>query len=74
VEALGIPFPILSNPHADVPVSYGVFDHFGDGLATGSVFLVDREGQIRWSYIYAHTYDVVTGGTVLEQLRQIASA
>ena len=74
VEALGIPFPILSDPYADVPMSYGVFNHFGDGLATGSVFIVDKQGLIRWSYIYPQIFDIVTGPLIVDELHRIEPA
>ncbi len=65
VERIGIQFPVLYNPAADVPRSYGVFNHFGDGLAVGSVFLVDVNGSVRWSRVYTHIYDFVPSSDVL---------
>ncbi len=74
VEEFGTPFPMLSNPAGDVPRAYGVFNHFGDGLATGSVFVIDPQGNVRWSRIYTHIYDHVPTVEIVEQLKRIPSA
>jgi alkyl hydroperoxide reductase subunit AhpC len=51
----GISFPLLSDfwPHGAVAVKYGVFDE-KVGRAQRSIFVVDKEGVIRW----AKKYDV----------------
>ncbi len=68
VERIGIQFPVLYNPAGDVPRGYGVFDHFGDGLAVGSVFLIDINGSLRWSRVYTHIYDFVPSNEVLAEV------
>ena len=47
----GIDFPLLSDfwPHGRVAREYGVFDE-ERGHPRRSVFVIDREGVIRWSY------------------------
>lgn len=47
----GIDFPLLSDfwPHGRVAREYGVFDE-ERGHSLRSVFVIDREGVIRWAY------------------------
>ncbi len=71
VETLGIAFPVLFDQSEDVPMAYHVFNHFGDGLATGSVFLVDTDGALRWSRIYTWTHDFVPTVEIVERLESI---
>ena len=68
IDNIGVPFPILYDESESVPKAYGVFDHFGDGLATGSIFIIDAEGLIRWSKIYTHSGDFVSANQILEAL------
>ena len=56
-EEMGVPFPILSDFNKEVATAYGVLeeDFFGlRGVATRSVFVVDREGRIRWTWQSDH--------------------
>ncbi len=50
----GIPFPLLSDywPHGAVGKAYGVFNE-ERGMNARSVFLVDAQGIIRHSQVYA---------------------
>ena len=73
VVQLGIPFPILYDVTGDVSRDYDVFNHFGDGLATGSVFVVDRDGALRWSYIYRGIQDVVPGDRIVSAVEAISA-
>ncbi len=64
-----IEFPLLftsSDPY--VPDSYGVFNLFGDGLASASLFLIDKKGQIVWKSIGENTGHFVSAEKVLEQI------
>ena len=72
-QNLNIPFPILYDPLRDVPRSYMVFDLLGDRLATPSVFIVDRDGVIRWKYIGRSISDRPDTSEVLEQLSRLSS-
>ncbi len=71
VETLGIPFPVLSDQSQEVPKAYHVFNLYGDGLATGSVFIVDTEGALRWSRIYSGIHDFVSTGAITSGLDSI---
>ena len=50
----GIPFPLLSDywPHGSVGKAYGVFND-ERGIDARSVFLIDAQGIIRYSHVYA---------------------
>ena len=69
-ERLGISFPILYNPDAEVVIDYGVFDVLGDtpGLATPATFIIDKNGVIRWKYVAKRYADVPSGDLVLQEL------
>ena len=62
-------FPVLyTNKNNDVPISYNVFDLFGDGLASASVFIVDKNGNIAYENIGENYRHQVSGEEVLEAL------
>ena len=69
VQKLGMPFPILYDPSTEVSQSYMVHDLLGDGLATPSTFIVDKEGVIRWKYVGRRIGDRPSVSTILAQLR-----
>ena len=54
-EQNGIEFPVLSDVARKVVALYGVaFENFGvpgNTVATRSVFVVDKEGVLRWSWL-----------------------
>ena len=47
-DRVGIPFPVLYDPDADVVREYGVYNLRLDGLATPSTFIIDKKGIIRY--------------------------
>ncbi len=52
-EEMGVPFPVLSDFNKEAARAYGVLqdDFFGlRGVAKRSVFVVDHEGRIHWSW------------------------
>ena len=68
VQQLGIPFPILYDPSTEAPQSYMVFNLLGDGLATPSTFILDKEGVITWKYVGRRIGDRPSVSTILAQL------
>ena len=44
-DRLGLPFPVLYDPAAEVVRAYDVFNLLGDGLATPSTFIYHRQGR-----------------------------
>ena len=68
---IGIPFPILYNKDADVVKAYGVYDLLGDGLATPSTFIIDKQGVIRWKRVGSSVGDRPPTSKVLEELGKL---
>lgn len=71
VESLDLGFPILYDPDGSVPRDYGVFNLLGDGLATSSTFVVDKEGNIRWKYVASHIDDQPSTNQVIQRLQAL---
>lgn len=67
-ELTGAAFPILADPDHAVATQYGVFDRLGDGVAAPSVFIVDPNGYIVWSYIGQNAFDRPTVDEVIAHL------
>ena len=67
-EITGASFPLLADPDHAATDAYGVFDLLGDGLATPSVFIVDADGTIVWSYVGQHAADRPGADTILSHL------
>lgn len=68
----GIEFPILFTAlDPAVPQDYGVFNLFGDGLASASVFLVDKQGEIVWQDIGVDYTHQVYAEDVIEQVQKL---
>jgi mycoredoxin-dependent peroxiredoxin len=67
----GLPFPLLSDywPHGVVGSTYGIFND-QRGIDARSVFLVDAQGVIRYSHVYAQG-SVPESADLLEQLKTI---
>jgi peroxiredoxin len=73
LSEFGLKFPVLyTTRDPSVPKEYGVFDLFGDGLASASVFIIDKDGRVVWKDIGANYTHQVAGKTVLDQLDKIA--
>ena len=73
VDRLGVTFPILYDPEAEVVRRYGVYDLLGDELAAPSVFVIDKEGSIRWRYIGRSIIDRPSMTHIVERLKAVAS-
>ncbi len=71
VEKLGLQFPVLQDPEGRVSKEYGVFDLLNDGVATPSIFLLDKEGGIRWQYIGKSRSDRPSNSRIIRQLQGI---
>ena len=66
----GVPFPVASDfwPHGEVTRSYDVFNE-ERGNSRRSVFIVDREGVIRWSHVY--TDSIPASGELLYEIEKL---
>jgi peroxiredoxin len=68
----GYEFPILYTAlDTAVPLSYGVFNLFGDGLASASMFLVDTNGEIAWQSIGKNYTHQVEASEIIEQVEAL---
>ena len=50
VQRLGLDFPVLYNPAADVVEAYGVLNPYAS-YAVPSTFIIDTDGAIRWQHV-----------------------
>ena len=74
VAKAGPDFPVLySSKNNDVPISYNVFDLFGDGFASASVFIIDKNGNLAYENIGSNYRHQVSGEEVLEALSGLRS-
>ena len=65
-------FPLLySSGDSAVPMAYQVFDLFGDGLASASVFVIDKSGSVVWKDIGANYRHQVSARKIVEQLERL---
>lgn len=71
VELFGAAFPILyTSRDSAVPESYGVYNLFGDGLASASVFIVTENNEIAWKSIgTTYTHQVSSDRLIAELTR-----
>ena len=44
-------YPLLADANHAVADAYGVFNLLGDGVATPSVFVIDPQGRMVWSFL-----------------------
>ncbi len=68
LERTGASFPLLADPDHAAADAYGVFDLLGDGVAAPSVFIVDLDGTIVWSYVGQNAADRPGADTILSHL------
>ena len=67
-------FPILyTSDDPSVPESYDSFNRFGDGLASASIFLIDRSGEIVWKSLGESYRHQVAGEEIIEQLEALST-
>ena len=63
-------FPILYTAKSpEVPEAYGVFNLFGDGLASASIFLITEGNAIRWQSIGRNYQHQVEPATIIAELQ-----
>jgi peroxiredoxin len=61
-------YPILADPDHAVADAYGVFNLLGDNVATPSIFVIDRNGRIAWSYVAKNPDDRPLPADILAHL------
>lgn len=68
----GYEFQILfTSLDPTVPKAYGVFDLFGDGLASASMFLIDEQGEVAWQSIGTSYTHQVEAEEIIEQVEKL---
>lgn len=73
--AQGYEFPVLFTAlDPTVPEQYGVFNLFGDGLASASIFLVDTNGEIVWQSIGLNYTHQVEAEEIIEQVEALGAS
>ena len=68
LEVLKTPYPLLADPNHKVTEELGVYNLLGDGLAAPSVFVVDTDRTIVWSYVGQASNDRPSADTLLDVL------
>jgi peroxiredoxin len=70
-EKLGVKYPLLSDPKREVIRSYGVED-VENGIAWPAIFIVGRDGTVRWRSLAETFKERPTSEVVLRALEQAA--
>ena len=68
-QRVGVPFPLLYDPDVGVVEQYGVYNLLRDGLAAPAVFIIDKQGVIRYKYVGMTIGDRPRPSEVIAQLR-----
>ncbi|MCH8298371.1 MAG: peroxiredoxin family protein [Chloroflexi bacterium] len=71
IEYLDLGFPILFDPEAEVVQRYGVYNLLHDRLATPSIFIIDKSGNVRWKYIGRSYNDRPSNQKIIAQLEAL---
>lgn len=69
-------YPVLyTSKDRTVPEEYGVWDLFNDNLAAPSVFVIDKAGQLRFTWLSDSPYGSrVPAETIISVLEEIEGA
>jgi len=65
---VGPVYPLLADPEHEVADAFNVYDVLGTGNAAPSVFVIDTDGDVAWSYVGQNRSDRPSPSQVLEQL------
>jgi peroxiredoxin len=74
-QTTGAKFQILSDADKKVITSYGILnaaEH--DGIAHPSIFIVDREGKIRFLHVGKDPQDRPPDETIIEEVKKAVAA
>ncbi len=67
-------FPIVyTDGDPAIPRQYGVFNLFGDGLASASIFVFDRDGALAWKSVGESYTHQVSSADLIEAIEQIGA-
>lgn len=62
------PYPLLGDPDHKAAEAFNVYNLLGNGLAAPSVFIIDTDGAIVWSYVGESSRDRPATSTILEHV------
>ncbi len=71
VEEAGLPFDILVDESRDALKAYGVWQRVGIdawNIARPALFLIDRLGIVRYSFVASNQFEFPTHEQILEQI------
>ena len=72
VEEFDANYPILySSDDIAVPISYGVFNLHGDGLASEAIFIYDTSRALVWKTVGERYSDTVPSTVLIKSLEEI---
>ncbi len=75
ISRFGLDFPLLyTSEDPSVPQGYEVFDLHGDGLASASVFVIDKSGSVRWQDVGRSISHQVSASEIAGQLERLSSS
>jgi len=69
-QTVAADYPILADTSHAVADAFGVFNLLGDGVATPSVFVIDRAGNIVWSHVGKDANDRPSPSEILVHIPQ----
>lgn len=67
-KVINPPYPVLADPDHEVADAFQVYDLLGDGYAAPSVFVIDTDGDIAWSYVGRSPTDRPPVNEILKQI------
>ena len=70
VEQLELEFPVLYDPEAESIKEYGIYIP-STGLPSPSTFVLDKTGEIQWSYIGKRAGDRPSIQKIIEELGKL---
>ena len=70
VDNLKLAFPVLSDVDHKVIDAYGIYDA-DNKISKPAVFIVDKQGIVRWSYIGKNRSDRPLNDILLTELKKI---
>jgi peroxiredoxin len=68
VSETGASYPVLTDADHQIADLYQVYNLLGDGVATPSIFIINKAGQIVWSYIGQDVNDRPNNETILSKI------
>ena len=71
MKGLELQYPVLYDTEAKVVKEYQVFDLLHDRGAAPAVFLLDKNGSIRWEYIGRSKSDRPSNSEIIRRLREL---